>query len=416
MTIHSVIYEWQRKYLPQHTLTVRQRSFRPLSKPQLRRLFYSCLTLLVLYYLVWQIPSRYRKYVQQQDRWVDYPFSSPRKVQVFMPIGIQRAYKNEDFCRSLWSAVVNGYRVTLYNWNVDAEDEFDTHKPKVTSLSSILSSSRLLQSLGIFPQDLVLLVDAIDVILQLSPSVLISRYSLIPKGQQGKPITAGSFNCYPNEANSSACLDIPSSPMPIDLFYSDRDILRDSQSRLPIHANSGLVVGSVPEMRSLFGKLNDTLTGGEYPYQPDQVSQAGVFNIHLSKGDLKVDNTLSMFWCAEHLTNSLTLLSSTDTGIAGNMISPCDKFQYPFTISPSDLPISRLLAKDKRTSNIPVALHFNGIGAEPGYKEIWEKMWPSIGSEEYRTIWGEEKVRIVVDDKVEKKSVRDLCGSQLGYI
>ncbi|WVW81930.1 hypothetical protein I302_103933 [Kwoniella bestiolae CBS 10118] len=400
----SVLSRWQRKYLPHHTLTIRQSSI-PLSRPQLRRLFYSCLALLILYYFVWQIPARSRKHIQQHEQWVDYAFNAPRKVQVFMPIGEQRAKKNADFCRSLFPAVVNGYRVTLYNWDVDAEDEFDTHKPKVTSLSSILSSSRLLQQLGIFPQDLILLVDAIDIILQLSPSVLISRYSLIPEGQQGRPITAGSFNCYPNEANSSACLNIPPSPMPIDLFKSDRDILRDSQSRLPIHANSGLVLGSVSEMRGLFRKLNDTLMGGEYPYQPDQ----GVFNIHLSQGDLTVDNTLSMFWCAEHLTNSLSLLSSAD------QISPWDKYQYPFTISPSDLPSSRLYAKDIRTGNIPVALHFNGIGAKPGYAEIWEQMFPSVRGAEYRRIWEDETVKIIVDGQIHRKSVRELCGSQLGY-
>ncbi|WWC58274.1 uncharacterized protein I303_100812 [Kwoniella dejecticola CBS 10117] len=405
---------WRRQYLPHHNHKKDRPRKAKFPGPDLRRVARVVLWLLGItmsYYFVWHIPSSHRHQAKRHTRYLEDAFTQPRQVQVFMPIDRPRVYKNADFCRTLWSAIVNGYRVTLYNWDIrtkttSEEEEFDTHKPKVNGLARILSDNQLLQDLGILPQDFIFLVDAVDVILQLAPSVLVSRYSLLPGGIEGKPITAASFNCWPNQWNSSACLDIPASPLPMDMFYPEGTKLAPTMAPVPIHANSGLVLGSIPEMRSLLQKINATMASPEYPWiQFDQ----GAYNIQLQKRDLTVDNSLSIFYCAEHHTESLSLLPN------GAPILPSPKYQFPFIISRTDLPEGRPVGKDKRTSNIPVALHFNGIGAKPGFKQYWEDMFPNLNdNDEQSKRWREQKVRIVKTSGWEEQSVEQICGSQLG--
>ncbi|WWC66672.1 uncharacterized protein I206_100576 [Kwoniella pini CBS 10737] len=401
-----LLSRWKRQYLPQH----RKGKQKLKSGPDRRKIGIWLLGIITAY-LTWQIGSKYRQQAEKHSRYVETAFTTRRQVQVFMPIDKPRAYKNPDFCKTLWSAVVSGYRVTLYNWDIrtkttSIEEEFDTHKPKVSGLARILSNNQLLQDLGILPQDFVFLVDAMDVILQLAPSVLISRYSLLPGGLEGKPIIAAVFNCWPNAWNSSACLDIPASPLPSDMFYPTGQKLSPTMAVLPIHANSGLVLGSVSELRGLLQKVDATIASPEYPWaQFDQ----GAFNIHLQKRELVVDNTLSMFYCAEHHTNSLSLLP------VGGSLKPSDKYQYPFTISHSDLPDTRPVGKDRRTLNIPVAMHFNGIGAKPGFNQYWDDMFSDVNAADAQTRnWQETKVRIVKKSGREEMSVKEICGTQLG--
>ncbi|WWC66673.1 uncharacterized protein I206_100577 [Kwoniella pini CBS 10737] len=350
--------------------------------------------------------------------------ASTRKVQVFLPVDKKKAEKDTAFCRDLWSAVEGGYTVNVYNWELDKPRALETHKPKITSLAKILSTPDLLTQLNVSSNDLIFLVDGIDVILQLPPSTLKDRYDKIA----GDVIAAGSFNCWPNAFDSvrslpapvkrilpiltsliqEDCLEVPRSRLPTDLFWDAGlfALFKLSMSRTPDHVNSGLVIGSVKGMATVLEKLVQITKSPTYRWEYDQ--EPGAFNIALRNGDLQADNDYSLFWCAEHVYDSLAVLPPNHQKLS------IDPPHHP-DMSHDSFP-KRPVVIDQRTGVVPIALHFNGLEPKVGYDRIWEEMYHhplDISSKQVQWVMS-RPVKMILDNTVEIETVGQICGEQLG--
>ncbi|WWC58273.1 uncharacterized protein I303_100811 [Kwoniella dejecticola CBS 10117] len=249
---------------------------------------------------------------------------------------------------------------------------------------------------------LAFLVDGIDVILQLPPSTLKERYDKIP----GDVIAAGSFNCWPNAFDSPECMEVPRSRLPIDLFWDAGifALFKLSMSRTPDHVNSGLVIGSVKGMATAFEKLLQITKTPTYMWEYDQ----GAFNIALHQGLLQADNDYSLFWCAEHVYDSLAVLPPNHHSLSLDPPYHPDVIHETFPRRP--------IVIDRRTGVVPIALHFNGLEPKVGYDRIWEEMYHHpLSTSSKQVKWVKSRpVKMVLDGGVEVRTVDQLCGKQLG--
>jgi hypothetical protein len=127
------------------------------------------------------------------------------RVDVFLPItqrSLEDPWPGSSFCKTLLSALVNGYDPILYNWDVNLAGR-DTHKLKVfgkhASLTRMLNKTGLSKLLrtslhDIVQTDIVVMADALDVWFQLPPRDLVRRYQ-----EYGKHVVAGAeLRCWPN--------------------------------------------------------------------------------------------------------------------------------------------------------------------------------------------------------------------------
>ncbi|ORX41233.1 hypothetical protein BD324DRAFT_51547 [Kockovaella imperatae] len=195
--------------------------------------------------------------------------SSLPKVHLFLPINKASAEKNDRFCKAMESAIVNGWEPIVYNWELNG-DRSHMLKSKVYGFSRLLNSSAVTQHIA--EDDLVLLIDALDVWLQLSPAVTASRFL----GFDSEIVVGADKVCYPNPKNGPDCAAAPPSPLPEGLFFTEDDESKPrnfghASSDRPIHANSGTVLGRFYKMKELYVKLMDLMASERYKdYRSDQ--------------------------------------------------------------------------------------------------------------------------------------------------
>ena len=96
------------------------------------------------------------------------------------------------FCKTVLSALINGYEPTVINWDVGEGSEVELQRKKITGtccylLSFLRTLSTPMYLSGVHEylinitdksaeNDLVLMVDALDVWFQLSPKTLVQRF------------------------------------------------------------------------------------------------------------------------------------------------------------------------------------------------------------------------------------------------
>ncbi|KAI1615551.1 hypothetical protein EDD36DRAFT_494422 [Exophiala viscosa] len=185
-----------------------------------------------------------------------------------------------NLCKTILSAEVLNYSTpTLINWGEEFNDNsLSSGGSHLAKISGVL---RYLKAVG--PdgdEDLVMIIDAYDIWLQLRPDILLSRYyaanarmsQRISRRMCGRdkcpysPVSHISQKiifstqklCWPHRAEDLACYAAAESSMPDDIFGPDTDQIPggDEETRLrhirSRHVNSGFAIGPVKEMRRLF--------------------------------------------------------------------------------------------------------------------------------------------------------------------
>lgn len=180
-----------------------------------------------------------------------------------------------NLCKLLLGATLLGYpNPVLTSWG----ESFDSggilgggsHLAKVIRVLEYLNSLGPDQD-----EDLVLMMDAYDIWLQLPASVLLDRYHAITaeansrmekdlgattvreEGLNQTVVFGSGKRCAPNQYHTVACYALDESPLPDDLYGNNTDTLMGMNfwySAKQRYLNSGYIMGPVRHMRPIFEK------------------------------------------------------------------------------------------------------------------------------------------------------------------
>jgi hypothetical protein len=205
------------------------------------------------------------------------------------------------------SAVALGYPApVIVNWKdktvVQTSDETRSHLTKITGVLEYLqwaTNSNTSKESQLEEDDLVLMLDAHDIWMQLPPSVLIKRYfaanvqadrrlamgsgSSFDASSPHQTILASSQKrCYAprNSMSDLHCRDLPASPLPENIFgFFTDSIFSKYQYARPRYLNSGSFMGPAGDMRRYFQRVSDRMNEhlAKNP-SPDELSgDQGIF-------------------------------------------------------------------------------------------------------------------------------------------
>ncbi|CAG7563805.1 unnamed protein product [Fusarium equiseti] len=208
--------------------------------------------------------------------------SGDRKFVIVLPVDDS----SPDLCKVVSSAVALGYPApVIVNWKKDFHTDADGIGPsqlgKITGTLNYLqwaTGDEVSEDEKLGEDDLVLMLDAHDIWLQLPPSVLLSRYyasnerankriaeeyGFFDKDlMQQTIIAAAQKGCIaPRDKISNLyCHDIPDSTLPENVFgfLTDFSIGRYKYVR-PKYVNSGSFMGPAGDMRRYFQRVKDRM-------------------------------------------------------------------------------------------------------------------------------------------------------------
>ncbi|KAF7356335.1 hypothetical protein MVEN_00965800 [Mycena venus] len=204
-----------------------------------------------------------------------------RGRKLFHLLPINRGGSGQLFCKVLMSSLVHGYSPIILNWEAEGDGSY-MQRMKVAGVYQFLLNFPDLDD-----DDVVFMMDAWDVWLQLPPQTLLERYE--EHGSDMVMIGADKA-CWPNEWEEPACSDVPESPVP-KIAYGEGEehdgVHRNT--RRPRWANSGTVIGPIKTMRALYKDLVSRLP------QTDSSDQ-GIFNEFLHEGRITLDYWSRLFW------------------------------------------------------------------------------------------------------------------------
>ncbi|PHH86914.1 hypothetical protein CDD83_9581 [Cordyceps sp. RAO-2017] len=187
-----------------------------------------------------------------------------RRVHLLVPAN--RA--NSRLCRTVASAIVNDYPApVIINWGLEQGDEAMNGYDMVTGKNwGVLEYLRELPATA--DDDIVIMVDAHDVIFQLPLQVLLGRYDDInaqatarlekQHGREGLRadrigqtiIMPSEKYCWPLDHRHPSCYAVPESGLRPDAYGPETD--RATETNRPRWLNSGVIMGPVGDMRELY--------------------------------------------------------------------------------------------------------------------------------------------------------------------
>lgn len=205
-----------------------------------------------------------------------------RRVHLLLPA----TQASPRFCRTLASAILHGYDVSVINWGGSTHHSakiFGTldYLEKHTSVAGLSRNSsdpsekddseeqKMMARREC--QDIVVEVDAYDVLVQRPASYLIKTFEeQANNGHGGAPIVfSAEKGCHPPDEDW--CNQVPDSPIPQHIYGPDTDRRPD---RLELNRarwlNSGFVVGYAPDMLRLYRAAADEATRREGTFTADQ--------------------------------------------------------------------------------------------------------------------------------------------------
>ncbi|KAL1971256.1 hypothetical protein VTN77DRAFT_208 [Rasamsonia byssochlamydoides] len=188
--------------------------------------------------------------------------------------------KNVGLCQTITSAMILNYPPpTLIKSGPDLSSPPTAHDAMVAHIKGIVSF--LKNSKRVNERDLILIVDGSDTFFQLPPEILIQRFhTILQKNNQKlrekygvavvenekgakevvqkysqRVIFAASKECFPNRADDVACVSVPSSPLPPDVYGPKTDIQKDGHRNRPRWLDSGAVIGQAADLLPLYERV-----------------------------------------------------------------------------------------------------------------------------------------------------------------
>ncbi|KAG8406700.1 hypothetical protein J3458_021036 [Metarhizium acridum] len=171
-------------------------------------------------------------------------------------------------CRTLTSALINDYpSPTIINWETkEGDDSMNGYDMTTGKNWGVLKYLRNLPAEA--DQDLVIMVDAYDVIFQLPLDIALQRYEavnveansrlsqqhgesqVLQYGLRQSIIMGAEKYCWPLDHRHPACWAVPPSPIPANAYGRQTD--KGTATNRPRWLNSGTVMGPVGDLRRLY--------------------------------------------------------------------------------------------------------------------------------------------------------------------
>ncbi|KAK9382640.1 uncharacterized protein V2V93DRAFT_365659 [Kockiozyma suomiensis] len=274
----------------------------------------------------------------------------PIDVAFLMPL----SSTHFNFCRSLYTALMNDYpKPTLVNWGKRFKNPAQGRVHKISGIDQYLH--RLSDDKFAF------ILDGYDVWYQIPYRDFLSRFVESTKADNHEVVVFGADKkCWPNEPDSAACVNVPKSPLPTDVYGPQTDKLFSVYRQQYINfrprwLNSGNIIGPVQGMREIYDQANYSITHAP----PDQVFSDQMYIAEIygeQKLKMTVDFTSELFQTMTFSHKDITFLED-------------DLFTFPRK-APED---RRWYAFNRVTSKLAPILHFNG--PKEHMDEWWPKMW-----------------------------------------
>ncbi|KAF7560264.1 hypothetical protein G7046_g3892 [Stylonectria norvegica] len=221
---------------------------------------------------------------KNHDLELNHQYLSPgnRKLVLILPSD----QSNHDLCKVISSAVALGYPApVIVNWkkdfHTDKEGVGASQLAKITGTLNFLkwaTSTSATEVDKLDEDDLILMLDAFDVWLQLPPSVLLQRYfkanerannrvrrehgTISNDSVQQTIIVSAQKRCYsPRDSISNYhCNAVPESALPRDVYGFLTDLLPKQWAyKRPRYLNSGSFMGPVGDMRRYFERVKERM-------------------------------------------------------------------------------------------------------------------------------------------------------------
>jgi hypothetical protein len=278
---------------------------------------------------------------------------------------------NHSFCQSLFSMLANGYPAPIL---MHFDEEYHGWADKLESFDQYL------QQMNAANDDTLFLLDGYDLVFQLPVEVALTRY-----GAAQKDLFFGADKrCWPVRNEEPPCTRMPQSLLATDIYGDKTD--NDPWER-PRWLNAGAVIGSSSTLRKIMheawkraqeqtargqevndqGILSDILTedNADYSYTTDSIStifQTMVISEVDVVWDVNPDPKMPSTVLSSK-TSSQRMMNLTDLQLDTDMARQTSFWR------------DRWLARNIRSNEIPVALHFNGPDQKPLMDTWWTFNW-----------------------------------------
>jgi hypothetical protein len=281
-----------------------------------------------------------------------YPNRKYRQDYKHVKLLIPATKTNDRFCRTLFSALVNGFPApNLINYNLTVKDFNAGQSAKISGYNDFFRTQTK-------ERDVVIAVDGYDVTFQLSLDILMKRF----EKQTYQTIFAADKQCYPMVQKSHFCDRIPNSTLPANL-YGTLDTFPNLNPRF---LNSGTTVGFGGTLRDILKYATELEKIGTVG-KDDQAIIAetfstGKFNFTLDY-ESKFFQTLIVSW------DDVDWITNPDASTAPFWHIPLDKDTRKLDLSELALDTpngrksspwaDRRLLRNHRSNTIPVLFHHN---------------------------------------------------------
>ncbi|BFZ62480.1 hypothetical protein YB2330_003574 [Saitoella coloradoensis] len=291
---------------------------------------------------------------------------------------------NEQFCRVLFSALINNYPPPyLVNYGKKYDDPAIARAQKIAGLNDYLLKS----SVG--ENDTIIIADGFDVWFQLPLNILVSRYHNAQGKDTALTIFGADKKCWPNDPDSPACTRAPLSSLPDGVYGPDTDqltIYRDHKSKYdnfrPRWLNSGTAIGPASSLHVIYKEAWKRIADKQNEVTSDQRILADVWGDGLVDL-LVVDHRSELFQAMGYAQADVAWIVNPDVETKATTASFVDKGNLTLELTSLGMDTEerrarsvwkgRPLAWNRISNAIPTVLHFNGD--KEYMHRWWHKMW-----------------------------------------
>ncbi|KAK7203791.1 hypothetical protein BZA70DRAFT_290870 [Myxozyma melibiosi] len=261
-----------------------------------------------------------------------------------------------NFCRSLYTALMNDYpKPTLINWGQTFKNGAQARVNKIIGIDNVLNKLR--------EDQYAIIMDGFDVWYQLPYKDFVNHYLDYTRENDHSVVVFGADKkCWPNDLKSPACVNIPNSTLPDDIFGAhtdDANFITDPATKYIYHRprwlNSGNMFGPVKVLRQVYERANYLITHAP----PDMVfsDQMYIAEVYGQQNlPMTVDFTSELFQTMTFSHNDLMFVD--DDVLASPRKPPSERRRYAF---------------NRVSGALPPVLHFNG--PKQAMDAWWPKMW-----------------------------------------
>jgi hypothetical protein len=268
---------------------------------------------------------------------------------------------------------------TLIKGGPDLSSPPNPHDAMVAQIKGIVSF--LKNSKRVNGNDIILIVDGSDTFFQLPPEIVIQRfYGILRKNNKKlrenygvavvespdkgskevvqkyaqRVIFAASKECFPNHADDVACVSVPRSPLPPDVYGPKTDLQPDGHRNRPRWLDSGAVIGQAADLLPIYERVLEYVAHHQDRYG-DQMVLAQLYGTQEYVRELERRRTTSHL--KEWFRNMLGISKASNITNVHVSLEPGQRYEFGIGVDYE----SQLFFTMKRSRNDVEWIKYNNI-------------------------------------------------------